>query len=304
MVVGLVGCGSWGRHILRDLRTLGCDVPVVARSDESRSRAEEGGAASIVLDIASLPQADGIVVATPTSTHAAVLDEVLELGVPVYCEKPLCDDTDAAARLAALAPDRLFVMDKWRYHAGVLELAAIAREQRLGAVAGIKTLRLGWEDPHDDVDPVWVLAPHDLSIALEIFGGVPLPDAAAANWIDGRAMQLSALLRGPGWWQSLEVSARSPERTRRVELHCAEGVAVLGGGWDEHISIFRAGRSAIEEERIQTPGELPLLVELRAFVEHLASGPPPKSSAAESASIVAAIAALRRLARERRSALT
>jgi len=133
MVVGLVGCGNWGRHILRDLVSLGCEVPVVARSPESIARAEKGGGASkVVTDTGSFPALDGVVVATPTSTHAAVLDEVLEREVSVFCEKPLTDDPSAARQLAERAPDRLFVMDKWRYHPGVLELAAIARERRLG----------------------------------------------------------------------------------------------------------------------------------------------------------------------------
>jgi predicted dehydrogenase len=298
VVVGLVGCGGWGKHILRDLRTLGCDVPVVARSEASITRARDGGAAAVVSDVASLPTLDGTVVATSTSTHAAVLEEVLDRGVPVFCEKPLCTDTTDAERLAAIAPDRLFVMDKWRYHPGVLELAAIARGRRLGTVSGLQTVRVGWGTPHDDVDPVWVLAPHDLAIAVEIMGGVPRPAAAVAQWLDGDVVTLSALLRGDGWWHALEVSGRSPERTRRLELHCSDGVAVLGGGWDEHVTVFTGERGALEEERIDTPGELPLLAELRAFVEHLRGGPPPKSSAAEGAEIVAAIARLRGLARE------
>ena len=141
MVVGLVGCGRWGQHILRDLVTLGCEVPVVARSQESRARAEGGGARELVGDIASLPRVDGVVVATPTSTHAAVVEEALELGVPIYCEKPLCDDPAAAERLAESGAGRLFVMDKWRYHPGVQELAAIARDGRLGSVSGLRTVR-------------------------------------------------------------------------------------------------------------------------------------------------------------------
>lgn len=154
MVVGLVGCGNWGRHILRDLVALDCEVPVVARSRESIARAEEGGAATIVEDIASLPNLDGVVVATSTSTHAAVLGEVLGHDVPVFCEKPLTNDPVAAAHLAARAPDRLFVMDKWRYHAGVGELAAIVRERRLGQVAGVRTVRVGWGTSHIDADLV------------------------------------------------------------------------------------------------------------------------------------------------------
>jgi predicted dehydrogenase len=295
MVVGLVGCGRWGRHILRDLRALGCEVPVVARSVASSARAREGGAATIVPDVAALPALDGAVVATTTSTHAQVVEQLLGLGVPVDCEKPLCDDEEEAARLAGLAPDRLFVMDKWRYHPGVLELAAIARERRLGRVAGLTTIRNGWGTGHDDVDPVWVLAPHDLAISLEVMGTLPRPDSALAQVVDGRLVRLSAFLAGDGWWSAFEVSARSPVRTRRIELHCDEGVAVLAGAWDEHVTLFREGAKGPEETLIETPGELPLLAQLRAFVAHLDGGPAPKSSSAEGAAIVGTLAELRRL---------
>ena len=297
MVVGLVGCGGWGRHILRDLVSLGCEVPVVARSPESSARAKEGGAAAIVADVGSLPRLDGAVVATPTSTHAIVLEELLERTMPVFCEKALTHDPAAAERLAARAPDRLFVMDKWRYHPGVLEIAAIARESRLGTVAGVKTVRVGWGSSHDDVDPVWVLAPHDLSIGCEIFGYLGRPESAVAQWQGDDAVHLSGVIRGAGWWQTLEVSGRAAQPKRAVELHCEDGVAVLGGGWDEHVAVYRDGPEGVVEKRIQTPGELPLLAELRAFVEHLRGGPPPRSSAAEGAAIVSAIGELRALSR-------
>jgi predicted dehydrogenase len=295
VVVGLVGCGSWGRHILRDLVSLGCEVPVVARSPESKRRAEEGGASAIVAEPGLLTGLDGVVVATTTTTHAEVLDQVLDLGLPVFVEKPLTDDPAAAARLAERAPHRLFVMDKWRYHPGVLELAAIARERRLGPVVGLRTVRVGWGNPHADLDISWILVPHDLAIPLEIMGAVPRPEVAVALAEGAEAFFLSGVLRGDGWWQTLEVSSRTPQRERRVELHCEEGLAVLAGGLDEHVSVFHADGDG-EEERIDTPGELPLLAELRMFVEHLAGGPPPRSSAAEGARVVEAVAELRRLA--------
>jgi len=296
VVVGLVGCGRWGRHILRDLNFLGCEVPVVARSDASVARAREGAAAAIVEHVQDLPELDAVVVATTTSTHASLVERVLELGIPVFCEKPLTDDPDAAARLAATAPDSLFVMDKWRYHPGVAELASIAGDGRLGAVAGISTTRLGWGIPHDDVDAVWVLAPHDLSIALEVLGSIPSPSAAVGQIIDGNVVSLAAQLKAGDAWHAFRVSSVSPVRERRIELHCADGVAVLAGAWDEHVSVFRAGTDEPEEARIEAPGELPLLAQLRVFVEHMRGGPGPKSSAAEGAAIVSTLVELRRLA--------
>src|SRR5687767_15883213 len=101
--IGLIGCGDWGRHILRDLKALGCTVPVVARSPASVARATEGGADAVVGELDALGAVDGVVVATPTATHAAVIGALLPLGVPVFSEKPLCPDPHAARALATAA---------------------------------------------------------------------------------------------------------------------------------------------------------------------------------------------------------
>lgn len=288
--IGLVGCGAWGRHVLRDLIALGCEVTVAARSEKTRSTAEEGGAANVVGGVGELSAMNGIVVVTPTTTHAAVVGEALEHGVPVFVEKPLTDDPDDAERLAAAAPDRLFVMDKWRYHPGVELLAEIARSGELGRVVGLRTTRIGWGNPHD-ADAVWILAPHDLAIALEILGSVPVPRSAVADRVDGSAEGLVGVL-GDDPWLALEVSARSLERRREVTLVCERGLAVLPGGYSDQVQVA----TGPEPEAREISTELPLLRELRAFVEHLAGGPPPRSSAREGAEIVKAIAELRALA--------
>jgi len=289
--VGLAGCGSWGRYILRDLLSLGCSVSVVARSPESMARAE--GADTIVGSVRELPEVDGIVIATPTTTHATVIEHALERGVPVFVEKPLTNDPAAADRLASAAGERLFVMDKWRYHPGVELLRDLARDGSLGAVRGLLTTRIGWGNPHDDVDAAWVLAPHDLSIALEILGELPGARAAVAD-LSGDDVQGLVGLLGERPWHRLEISVRSPERRREVQLVCEKGVALLADGYSEHVLVHRDG--ADEPERREIAAELPLLRELRAFVEHLQGGPPPRSSAAEGALVVRRIAELRALA--------
>ena len=292
MVVGLVGCGHWGVNILRDLRTLGSDVQVVARSDVSVSRALNGGATGIVREIGELEGVEGIVVATPIHTHAAVVEEALEAQVPVFVEKPLCADADDASRLASLAPDRLFVMDKWRYHPGVELLAAIAADGRLGRVHGLRTIRVQPDNRHGE-DAIWVLAPHDLAIALEILGELPRTRAASGQWAEERLVTLHALLETSRGWHVCEISERAPRVERRIELHCEDGLAVLGDGWDEHVLVHRLGG---QTETLDARGELPLLAELRAFVGFLDGGPPPRSSAAEGAAAVTTIARLRELA--------
>lgn len=294
--VGLAGCGRWGRHILRDLISLGCEVPVLARSDASRERAREGGATSIVPEMASLEGVDGIVVSTPTATHAEVVAEALELGVPVFVEKPLTADVASARKLAAAAPERLFVMDKWRYHPGVHELARIAQSGELGPVVGLHARRVTLGHRYSDVNTVWIHAPHDLSIAHEVLGHVPEPRHTVPELLGGELAGLTAIL-GESPWMVLEVSAIAPGHRRELRLVCEGGVAQLDGGYAEHVVIGRAG--AINEDALEhrpIAGELPLLAELRAFVEHLQGGPPPKSSAADALLIVERIAAMIELA--------
>lgn len=294
--VGLVGCGRWGRFILRDMLTLGCEVPVVARSEASRERAREGGASAIVAELASLGEVNGVVVATPTVTHAEVVGEALELGVPIFVEKPLTADVDSARRLAATAPDRLFVMDKWRYHPGVRELARIAQSEELGPVVGIHARRVTFGHPYKDVNTVWIHAPHDLAIALEVLGRVPEPRYAVAETVGEELAGVTAIL-GESPWMVLEVSTLAPSHRRELRLVCEGGVAQLDGGYAETVVIGRAGelREDSAERRVLT-GELPLLAELRAFVEHLEGGPPPQSSAADAVAIVEGVAEIVALA--------
>jgi hypothetical protein len=92
-------------------------------------------------------------------------------------------------------------------------------------------------------------------------------------------------------WRALELSERSPVKERGVELHCGAGIATLADGWDEHVSVYRPGWV---QRGGRADGELPSLTELRAFVDHLRSSPPSKSSAAEGAVIVETIAELPR----------
>jgi predicted dehydrogenase len=298
LVVGLIGCGRWGRHILRDLRSLDCEVAVVAPSSSARDRAREGGATFVVDRIDSLPSVAGIVVATPTTTHASVIEAALGKGVPVFAEKPMTDDYASAARLAKLAPSRLFVMDKWRYHPGIEMLARIAQSGELGPVLGLHCTRAQWGNPHHDVDCIWILAPHDLSIALEVIGSIPPVRSAVAERVRGHPTGLFATL-GDDPWMIMQVSSRYPGYRRETRLHCRDGVAVLDDSYSESVRITRNTDSFEMNPQTESrpiSDEMPLLRELAAFVAHLQGGPPPRSSAAEGALIVDTIAKLRALA--------
>lgn len=299
--VCLVGCGRWGSLICRDLVSLGVEVTVVAPTENPRRNAAEQGAHRVVDGLADVGEVDGFVVAVPTDQHFAVVQELIATGVPIFVEKPLTDDLDQARRLIEQAGERIFVMDKWRYHPGVLKLAELARSGALGEIQGIRSTRRQWASPHPDVDAVWILLPHDVSIALEVLGVVP-PVQAALGVADGDWFQsLVVKFAEPGGpWVVADVGVGNDGFDRQIQVHGSEAVAVLSDGWADSIQVLRdvAGSMEPAREAIPASGELPLLAELRAFVEYLAGGPAPKSSGADALLAIERIDEARRVALE------
>ncbi|MCU0827688.1 MAG: Gfo/Idh/MocA family oxidoreductase [Tabrizicola sp.] len=294
MRIGLVGCGSWGKYILRDLCALGAEVMVVARSPESRATAQTGGATSIHADVRDLPPADGYVVASTTISHAEIVEALLPTGRPIFVEKPLCDDPAVAQSIADRAGERVFSMDKWRYHAGVVQLAEFHAKGILGQTRHLQSWRLGWHSHDQTSDSIWHLMPHDLSITLEILGYLPAVRQASGFTAFGVHAEASALLQdetGPS--VGLHVSGCHPISRRSVLLVGSEGSAQFGDSYDDRIQVrWRDGRT--EEVAIAT--DMPLLAELRVFLDHIRGGPAPKSPAPEAAAIVRHIADIRAIA--------
>ncbi len=296
--IGLIGCGLWGRNILRDLCRLGAEVHVVETDASRRAQAEASGARSVLDRADALSEVDGLVVATPATSHAEVIEALAPRGVPIFTEKPFTTELASAERLARTLPDRLFVMHVWRYHRGVEMLGELARSGELGPVEWLRTTRTNWTSPRKDIDPLWTLAPHDLSIALEVLGEIPEPRYARAEIGPvGPCALLGVLGERPSL--VLEVSTRYGDKRREVRLHCRDGVARLVDGDVDYVEILRSkpdGDLACEIERRRFSAEPPLLLELRTFLAHLAGGPAPRSSAAEGLASVAAMIRLRELA--------
>jgi predicted dehydrogenase len=288
--IGLVGCGRWGRNILRDLRGLGAEVHVADTDAAARRLALAEGARSAVGDSRALPAADGFVVATNARSHAAAVDALLESGRPIFVEKPFTVEADEAERLAAAGAGRVFVMDKWRYHPGVEALRDVAASGRLGRVEGLQSLRWAEDLPPHDVDAIWTLAPHEVSLALELLGHIPKPMGAVAERSVG-STRLQARLGGPPW-QAFEVSTGRTGYRRMIEIVCEGGRARLEDPYAGRIVVESPGH----DEAVEVAADSPLERELRAFLDHLAGGPAPRTAANEAAVVVRRVAELRRLA--------
>ena len=298
VIVGLVGCGRWGRLILRDLVLLDAVVHVAVRDLDDREELLALGASSVVVGCDSLPTVDPVVVATPTSAHAESIERVLPRGVPVFVEKPLTDDPRASRWSTNRAPERVFVMDKWRYHAGVhvfrdLKLEGSPREPsaRRSARSGCRT---GLH--HTDIDCSWMLLPHDLSIAREVVGAYPKPVRAIGRTVDRVLRHIDATLCiDPDVAMRASFGIDTAKSKRRVAVIGTAATAVLAGGWEEVVTVYPSGGGATRE-RLPSWGSFRCAAELRAFVGHLSGGPAPVSCAVDAARAVEIVSEVRSLA--------
>ena len=300
--IGLIGCGRWGRYILRDLKTIGCHVTVVDKSGDALVNALNAGADDCVDTLEALgPDMDGFVVATPTVCHLNVVSALISQRKPIFVEKPLTNDLAGAKRLWSGAVDNVFVMHKWRYHPGIETLRLIARDGEFGPVWGLFTRRVQWTSPQSDVDAISILAPHDLSIALHIFGSVPTPVGAfavpqgpAGTGLTGELVDEATRAR-----VIMEISIAHPFPKREIILGCRDAVICLSDEdyntltirhWPEKSGDFP------ETKTLALTNKLPLFAELERFVDHVRGGPPPLSSLAEEMCILETITQLRAMA--------
>ena len=299
LTIGLIGCGIWGKNILRDLQSLSVDVIVYEKPGFDCNTALELGAKSCYISLHHIESVDGIIIATPAITHKEILEQILIYHIPTFVEKPLTANFEDALFLYTLAHDEVYLMHNWRYHRGIELLGEIARSQELGKVMGIRTSRCNWTSPRTDIDSVWNLIPHDLTIAREILGEIPVPKFAAAEVHKGIARGMLAHL-GENPYCIIEISNRYWDKRREVRLHCEKGIAILKDEKVSYIEIIKGDHQSLPDvvDIEQRPFENypPLLKELEVFVEHLRGGTPPKSDFAEGFGTIQTIDILRKLA--------
>lgn len=150
--IGLVGRGHWGKNIERTLQSFP-DVEVIV--------IEKG---TNVFDIA------GVMIATPSLTHAEIALPYIEKGIPTFIEKPLTTSTDDARTIqkAALAHNTYVQVGHIHTHNPAL-LAMRDLLPQLGAI-NLASFEHLYALPRTDSSVLWDCLPHTLSIAYTLFG--------------------------------------------------------------------------------------------------------------------------------------
>jgi predicted dehydrogenase len=183
MKIGIIGYGYWGPKLARNLAELPGSM-LAAISDRDPARLERAHdrypwlpVSASARDLVLAPELDALVVATPVQTHYALTKAALLAGKHVMVEKPLTANADQAEELAALANERgltLMVGHTFQYNPAVRVLRELVASGELGEIYYVDAARLNLGIFQRDLNVLWDLAPHDVSILLDVLGCDPV----------------------------------------------------------------------------------------------------------------------------------
>ena len=184
--IGLIGYGYWGPNLARNFHALP-DARLVAVADADANRLDEPARlyhARTYADYHELladPTLDAVAIATPARTHFEIARAALARDKHVLVEKPLAMSSDEARQLIALAEKKgrvLMVGHTFEHNPAVWKIRELIEQCAIGEVYYVYANRVNLGRVQRDINALWSIAPHDISILLYVLGAMPLEVSA------------------------------------------------------------------------------------------------------------------------------
>jgi len=181
--VGVIGAGYWGPNLIRNFSQLeNCKVLWCADLDDERLKSVKSLYPGIkttkdYADLINDPEVDAIAIATPVSTHFELAKKALEKNKHVLVEKPITSTSAHAEELTKIAEENklvLMVDHTFEYTPAVNKIKELLDNKELGNIFTIDMVRVNLGLFQKDINVVWDLTPHDISILLFLIGKMPL----------------------------------------------------------------------------------------------------------------------------------
>jgi len=323
--IGLIGLGYWGPNYARVVGELPeCELITICDTSPDALAFMEGRVrhARTTTDpgeVLSADDVDAVIVATPTTSHYQLAFDALERGKHVLCEKPLaptvaeCDQLMAAAEQAGRI---LFVGHTFLFNPAVRRMRELIEQGNIGRLLYAHSVRTGLGPIRQDVNVLWDLAPHDLSILFFLFGEAPVSVSASGQSFlrsDVEDVVFAQLRFEHGGIAGLHVSWLDPYKVRRVTAVGDQRMVVFDDiAVDEKLKVFDKGasyeavsksargtefgeyRAIIRDGDIvipKIPPQEPLKDQVAAFLASCRSGEPPLTDGYSGRQVVAVLEA-------------
>ena len=183
MRIAVIGCGYWGPNLIRNfaqssrVKELFCCDLDQKRLDRMKTLYPSVRAVTDYKKLLETADLDAVAIATPVNSHYSLAKEFLAQGKHVFIEKPFAHSYDAGLELVRLAEEKkrlIMVGHTFEYTAAVNRIKSIIENGEIGKILYISSTRVNLGLFQPDINVVWDLAPHDISIILYVLGAVPV----------------------------------------------------------------------------------------------------------------------------------
>lgn len=182
--IAVIGCGYWGPNLVRNFAQLN-NVNVYALCDLDVSRAQElaldfapnAHVSADYRDIFNDPKIHGVAIASPAASHFSIAQEALSARKDVLVEKPLAMSVKECQKLISLAEKLgsvLMVGHTFIFNVAVRKIKEYIDDGLLGNIIYIHSRRLNLGRVQTDINAMWSLSPHDISMLLYWLGEDPV----------------------------------------------------------------------------------------------------------------------------------
>lgn len=304
--VAVIGCGNWGKNLVRNFAHLGAlEVVCDASSRRLDDVRREHPGLHTTQDFESVlinPEIQAVVVATPSDTHFTLAKQSLLAGKHVYVEKPLARDVRHAEELDQLANERnlvLMVGHLLLYHPAVNHLKDLIASGELGDLLFVRSDRMNFNNSRRTWSVLWDLAPHDISMMSYLLDCDNTQVTRVGGWdtqedglVDVAYLDLSFPVNGRVIPGQVRNSWIDPQKQVRLTVNGTKKTAVLNDAQAENkLSLHSQtadGRMIVEYPQY---GDLePLHLECEHFLKCLVTGERPRTDANNAYQVVSILA--------------
>jgi len=310
----VVGCGHWGKNLLRNFHQIGCLYGLFDAMPERRGAfaAQYPGVRvyETYQEVLRDSDVEAVALATPAEEHAPMAIAALEAGKDVFVEKPMALTPEAGEEILETAREtRRIVMvgHLLIYHPAVVTIEQLLASGELGRLEYIYSNRLSMGKIRSEENALWSFAPHDISVILRLTGGLPMQVSATGgaylqpNIAD---VTVSDLLFDHGTRAHIFVSWLHPYKEQRLVVIGSKKMVVFEETrpaeklllYDKQIARNGNGFDATQSKPVAVPypADEPLRLECQHFADCLRTRQQPRTPALDGLRVLQVLQACQR----------
>ena len=311
--VVVVGCGYWGKNLVRNFHELGALHGVCDADPAALTRARDACPGAVAFtefdDVLGADEAESVCLAVPAELHFRLAKAALAAGKHVFVEKPLALTAAEGRELTRLADQQrrvLMVGHLLEYHPAVVRLKRIIDAGRLGRIQYIYSNRLNLGKIRREENILWSFAPHDISVMVLLLNEMPLSVAAhGGRYLSDKIADttVSYLSFASGACAHIFVSWLHPFKEQKLVVVGEKGMAVFEDTVADKLKLYphqiewidrKPVPRKAEAEAIDVPAHEPLRLECAHFLDCVATGARPQTDGENGVRVLAVLEACQR----------